>query len=47
MEANYATDEVEIGQFVLIDTGNVEEEDHAKLFCKEEDSYKYITDLSG
>jgi hypothetical protein len=31
----------------MIDTGDVNIEDHAKLFCKDEDSYRYITDLSG
>ena len=31
MNAGYATDGVPIGGFVLIDTGNVEDEDNAKL----------------
>lgn len=47
MNAGFATDEVKEGQFVLIDTGNVEDEDNAKLYVKGQSSYTYITDLSG
>ena len=47
MNAGYATDGVEVGSFVMIDTGNVDDEDNAKLYYKSETTYKYITDLSG
>lgn len=47
MNANFSTDEVEIGEFVVIETGNVNDEDNAKLFRKGEKSYVYFTDLSG
>lgn len=47
MNAGYATDGVKIGGFVIIDTGSVEDADTAKLYCKGDDSYHYITDLSG
>ena len=47
MNAGYASDGVLFGQFVLIDTGNVEDEDNAKLYVKGSTSYSYITDLSG
>ena len=47
MNAGFATDEVLEGQFVMIDTGNVEDEDNAKLYVKGADAYSYITDLSG
>ena len=47
MNAGFATDGVKEGQFVLIDTGNVEDEDNAKLYVKGQSSYTYITDLSG
>ena len=47
MNAAFSTDGVNIGQFVLIDTGNVEDEDNAKLYVKGATSYSYITDLSG
>lgn len=47
MNAGYATDGVAVGQFVAIDTGNVEDEDNAKLYMKGSSSYIYITDLSG
>lgn len=47
MNAGYASDGVLFGQFVLIDTGNVEDEDNAKLYVKGSTSYSYIADLSG
>lgn len=47
MNAAFATDEVLEGQFVVIDTGNVNDEDNAKLYVKGKTSYSYITDLSG
>lgn len=47
MNAGYASDGVKQGQFVLIDTGNVEDEDNAKLYVKGAAAYSYITDLSG
>ena len=47
MNAGFATDGVKEGQFVMIDTGNVEDEDNAKLYVKGSASYTYITDLSG
>jgi hypothetical protein len=47
LHAGYATDGVGIGEFVAIDTGNVEDEDNAKLFIKGASGYMYITDLSG
>ena len=47
MNAAFATDGVLEGQFVMIDTGNVEDEDNAKLYVKGASSYTYITDLSG
>ena len=47
MNAGFATDGVKEGQFVMIDTGNVEDEDNAKLYVKGSTSYTYITDLSG
>lgn len=47
MNSGFATDEVLQGSFVVIDTGNVEDEDNAKLYIKGESSYDFITDLSG
>ena len=47
MNKGFATDGVKNGQFVMIDTGNVEDADNAKLYVKGESSYTYITDLSG
>lgn len=47
MNAGYATDGVKVGGFVVIDTGNVEDEDNAKLFVKGDTQYDYLTDMSG
>ncbi len=47
MNAGYATDGVKVGGFVVIDTGNVEDEDNAKLFVKGNAQYDYLTDMSG
>ena len=47
MHAGFATDNVEYGQFVLINTGDVEDPDNAKMFVKKEGGYSYLTDLSG
>lgn len=47
MNSGFATDGVKEGQFVIIDTGNVEDVDNAKLYVKGSEAYTYITDLSG
>lgn len=47
MNAGYATDGVPLYGFVLIDTGNVNDVDNAKLYVKGDRSYEYLTDLSG
>ena len=47
MNAGYATDGVKVGQFVVIDTGNVEDEENARLYLKGEEAYNFLTDLSG
>lgn len=47
MNDNYATDEVPVGGFVMINTGNVEDEDNGKLYIKGDTQYDFIVDLSG
>ena len=47
MNEGFATDDVPQGGFVLINTGNVEDADNAKLYVKDESAYVYLTDLSG
>lgn len=47
MNAGYATDGVPVGGFVVITTGDVEDEDNAKLYVKGETQYEFITDMSG
>lgn len=47
MNEGYATDGVPVGGLVVIDTGNVEDEDNAKLYVKGDTAYEYLTDMSG
>lgn len=47
MNADFAGTDVKTGQFVMIDTGNVNDADNAKLYVKGAAAYTYITDLSG
>ena len=47
MEDDFGNETVPVGRFVLIDTGNVEDEDNAKIFVKGESRFQYIADLSG
>lgn len=47
MNKGYAADTVPVGGFVMIDTGNVNDADNAKLYVKGAAAYTFITDLSG
>ena len=47
MQQGFSTDGVPLNGFVLINTGNVNDEDNAKLFVKLQNGYSYLTDLSG
>lgn len=47
MNSDFNNSEIKEGAFVLINTGNVDDEDNAKLYVKGETSYSYVTDLSG
>lgn len=47
MNAGYATDGIAIGKFVMINTGNVEDAETGRLYCKGETAYQFIVDLSG
>jgi hypothetical protein len=47
MNAGYASDGVAVGSFVVIDTGNVEDEENARLYIKGASAYTFLTDLSG
>lgn len=47
MNADFGGTDVKTGQFVMIDTGSVEDADNAKLYVKGATAYTYITDLSG
>lgn len=47
MESGFDTDGIAEGSFVVIDTGNVEDDENARLYIKGATAYSYITDLSG
>lgn len=47
MQADYSNPEVEIGQFVMIDTGDVNNPEDAQLYLKGDTEWKFIADLSG
>ena len=47
MNAGFATDGLPEGSFVMINTGNVEDPDNAKVYVKGADGYSFMVDLSG
>ena len=47
MHDSYDTDGLRLFSFVIIETGNVNDEDNSKLFIKLNSGYSYLTDLSG
>ena len=47
MEAKFDSLEVPLYGFALIDSGDVEDPDNAKLYYKSPSGYVYLTDLSG
>ena len=47
MEEDYNNPEVKTGQFVMIDTGDVENEEDSRLYLKGNTEWKFISDLSG
>ena len=46
MEADYDSDDVKVGQFVIIDSG-VDDPDNGKLYLKTDEHWMFITNLSG
>lgn len=47
MNDDFNNTDIGEGQFVLISTGDVEDEDNAKVFYKGTTKYEFLTDLSG
>lgn len=47
MEADWGTADVKSGEYVLINTNNVEDPDDAKVYLKTQEGWKFIVDLSG
>lgn len=47
MEADWGTTDVKLGEYVLINTNDVEDPDDAKVYLKTQEGWKFIVDLSG
>lgn len=47
MEADLGTADVKLGEYVLINTNDVEDPDDAKVYLKTQNGWKFIVDLSG
>lgn len=47
MNASFNDQDVKEGQFVLINTGNVEDPDDARMYVKGKEAYSFVCDLSG
>lgn len=47
MEAGFATDGVEVGQFVMINTDDEADEENARVYVKTDTRYKFLVDISG
>lgn len=47
MEADWGTADVKLGEYVLINTNNIEDPDDAKVYLKTQEGWKFIVDLSG
>ena len=47
MEADWGNADVKLGEYVLINTNNVEDPDDAKVYLKTQEGWKFIVDLSG
>lgn len=47
MEDNFNSPDVLVGEFVVINTEDIEDPENSRLYTKAEESWKFITDLSG
>ena len=47
MNASFNDQDVKEGQFVLINTGDVEDADDARMYVKGKEAYSFVCDLSG
>lgn len=47
MEDNFNSPDVLVGEFVVINTEDIEDPENSRLYMKAEESWKFITDLSG
>ena len=47
MNADFSNPEVKEGEFVIINTSDINDEDNAKLYLKATDAFSFVVDLSG
>lgn len=47
MEADWGTADVKLGEYVIINSNNVEDPDDARVYLKTQNGWKFIVDLSG
>lgn len=47
MNADFSNTAIKEGAFVVIETGNVDDEENARLYIKGADGFSFVTDLSG
>ena len=47
MNVDYSNEEIKEGEFVIINTGNVSDEDNGKLFIKGATKFDFLVDISG
>lgn len=47
MNADFNNPDIEFGDFVMINTGDVEDEENSRIYVKTEVAYSYVTDMSG
>lgn len=47
MFADFGNADIAVGDFVMINTGDVEDEENSRIYVKTEDKYSYVTDMSG
>ena len=47
MEADKSNPDITEGDFVLVNTGDVEDPDNAKLYVKADGDFEFLVDMSG
>ena len=47
MNADFNNPDIAVGDFVMINTGDVDDEENSRIYVKKESAYSYVTDMSG